>query len=705
MADFRRWFFALAAVALLAGLTVPASAQTSVAQCVGNAAVPVVVRAEGYSELVGDLTLNCMGGVPTAAGAAVPQVNFSVLLNTNITSKLLSGGLFNEALLIVDEPHSAANPGIPLRNCGLAGEDTTVSGPGVCSITSDGNPAHTYNGTVGHPNVFQGRIGVQQVSGQSNQVVFLGVPFDPPGTTTTRTIRITNIRADAELLGVSSNFFTTNIQMNITANPSTALAINNPQQIVGLVQKGLIVSNTSRLDFTQCLAQPPAGVDSSGVPKGDNAKSPTVTFQEGFADAWKVKNVAQIVSSGNGTLVSGTWTYNGGLALPGSDENQNVPGATYHTETGFENSPSASDPTPTNPPSGFGTGGPAPGLGNAFNDTTGTGTGINGAGIATQGTRLALSFATVPTGSSIWVPGVVYLYRQGTTTGSGSFVVGATTGVAVLVTTGADGSGAFTAAQTTPSAGFVQVSNNLAVYEILFSDPSSLEKMYIPVVVVYTPNLNQNLPAPGVTATVGGSFAPFNLTGSAGWRQPSSTLPVPRFVPGTTPASLFAVNKCACNLLFPWAPSVAGYDTGIALANTSLDPGATYGFKASPQQGTVQLWYYGTGANGGAPPSTQCTNSTTAGACPGNLVVPAGSVLTYVLSSGSSTWGLDNRAAGFAGYVIAQAQFQYCHGFAFITALGAGPLSAAVSEGYLGIVLDPGGLPRTSQALGENDGH
>src|ERR1051325_2484365 len=68
MADFRRWFFALAAVALLAGLTVPASAQTSVAQCVGNAAVPVVVRAEGYSELVGDLTLNCTGGVPTAAG-------------------------------------------------------------------------------------------------------------------------------------------------------------------------------------------------------------------------------------------------------------------------------------------------------------------------------------------------------------------------------------------------------------------------------------------------------------------------------------------------------------------------------------------------------------------------------------------------------------------------------------------------------------
>jgi hypothetical protein len=49
---------------------------------------------------------------------------------------------------------------------------------------------------------------------------------------------------------------------------------------------------------------------------------------------------------------------------------------------------------------------------------------------------------------------------------------------------------------------------------------------------------------------------------------------------------------------------------------------------------------------------------------------------------------LDNRANGFSGYIIAQAQFQYCHAYAFITAVGAGPLSQAVSEGYLGLILD-----------------
>jgi hypothetical protein len=53
-----------------------------------------------------------------------------------------------------------------------------------------------------------------------------------------------------------------------------------------------------------------------------------------------------------------------------------------------------------------------------------------------------------------------------------------------------------------------------------------------------------------------------------------------------------------------------------------------------------------------------------------------------------------NWAAGFQGYIIAQTQFQYCHAFAFITALGAGPLSPAISEGYLGLILDPGSLPR-----------
>jgi len=80
-------------------------------------------------------------------------------------------------------------------------------------------------------------------------------------------------------------------------------------------------------------------------------------------------------------------------------------------------------------------------------------------------------------------------------------------------------------------------------------------------------------------------------------------------------------------------------------------------------------------------------------------VVPPGQVLTYVASSGSTQWGLDNRAAGFVGYVIAQAGFQWCHAFAFIGALNQGAISTGISEGYLGLILDNSSqLSRTNQA-------
>jgi len=49
MADFRKWFYALAVIAVLTALAVPAAAQNPPFQCVANAAVPPIVRAEGYT--------------------------------------------------------------------------------------------------------------------------------------------------------------------------------------------------------------------------------------------------------------------------------------------------------------------------------------------------------------------------------------------------------------------------------------------------------------------------------------------------------------------------------------------------------------------------------------------------------------------------------------------------------------------------------
>jgi len=737
-------------VALLAGLTVPASAQ-GVINCVNNGSVNAPVRAQGYADLVGDIYLSCSGGTPTVAGQPVPPVNIQVSLNTNITSKLVSStGLFNEALLIIDDPNTpGVNSNKQILNCGAPGApDNGVSGPGVCEIVSTGTPTQTYDGTAqgigltgggtstcgsggtnpasstygcGRPNVFQGRQGTPQNAGQASSIYFLGVPLDPPGTNATRTLRVTNIRADAEYFGIVSGFVQQSIFATIIISGNNLLTVATPVLTVGTVQNGLIVSAlNARLNFIQCNSEnaalaggtafafgtsPFGGALGGGNNGGTGA--PIVRLMEGFASAWKVKNVAMTLSNSTfGSPVAASYNYNGMTNYP-SDLNQNVPGVNYNTESGFEFISLAANPAPGstppspfgNPPAGFGAGSAVTGATQPFADANGTG--IAAAGVATQGTRLALSFGNIPQGSNVWVPPVIYLYRQNSATAPApaQYFSGISTGVAVLTTTDANGNTGYSAATTTGNLQQVS-SSNLAVYEVLMDDPSSLEQVDIPVVVSYIANLAANPPGglpvagPTSTATVAAGFAPFYTgTQAAAAKLPSATLPVPRFIPGTTPLNIFAINKCACNLLFPFVSNVLGYDTGLAIANTTSDPGASYGFNSTgPQQGTVTLWFYGQGANGTAPPAAYTSPT-----------VPSGQLMTYVLSTGNS-----GASAGFQGYIIAQAQFQYCHGFAFLTSQGALPTSPGVSEGYLGIVLDNywngGELPRTTQAA-ENDAH
>jgi hypothetical protein len=98
MADFRKWLFAFAVVALMLGLQAPASAQgfgtTPAFTCVANAGVPPIVRSQGVTELVGDLVLNCTGGTPTPAGAPIPTSNVQIFLNTNVTSLFSTARIF-----------------------------------------------------------------------------------------------------------------------------------------------------------------------------------------------------------------------------------------------------------------------------------------------------------------------------------------------------------------------------------------------------------------------------------------------------------------------------------------------------------------------------------------------------------------------------------------------------------------------------------
>jgi len=441
--------------------------------------------------------------------------------------------------------------------------------------------------------------------------------------------------------------------------------------------------------------------------------------------------------------------------------NQNVPGTTYSTESGFMNpfSGAAGGNPPANPlTAGTGTV-------NAFLDTTvGGGTGIVAAGRATQGTRLIATFANVPNGSTLVVPNVTFLYNV---------INGQITGVAVLVNgtdaagangfgtafagTGAVGSSVFGNTIPTTNVAGSQIPGGIgtlgqrAVYEVLFSNPGALEQLVVPIKVLSTcalgtlttpcPNLASNLPTPNSVSTVTGGFAPFYAPSSAqpGVRTvlpegaaptavpPSG--PVPRFINLNAPINLFSIVRCSCNLLFPFVTNSAtaggNFDTGMAISNTSLDPGNlppnTYGFQAAAQTGPVQLWFYNRNGTTPAEPNflgqgnTQCTNSTTPGKCDPatNTGVPAGGMLTFVLSGGGyiapnapGTLGPQVLlgAPAFQGYMIAQAGFQYCHGFAFISKQGAGFQADNMAMGYLAIELDRPGLPRTF-SVGENDAH
>ena len=626
MADIRKGLLAFAIVALLLSLGSSAYAQGNAPAfaCTANAGVPPIVRAEGITELVGDLLLNCTGGTSTPTGQPIPLSNVQIFLNTNVTSRLYNTAGLSEAILTIDEPFpaGASNPstatspvGAPQvqlgcqavnnTNCAITG--TAVGGIGGVGATGP------YNGSAGHYNVFQG-----SVNGPS-QVIWLGVPIDAPGTTGTRVIRITNIRANACQLGVSSTLIPTQIVEFIAINGSQQVTINQPQQTVAFIQPGLVASVKGANTFVQCVNINGNLLNSSST---GQTGSFTLRAQEGFASSFKVRSYGQLFSGTTSLATTG--------AAPSNVALQNVLGYPYGTESGYVSSTS--------------------GLSNA-------GTTTGSIGLADTGTQIAFTINNIGAGISLFVPNQVAL-TSSTVTGN--------SGLAVLV--GSSGTG------TTQ----LTISGNAAtlVYEIWYSNNNAIEQLNVPVTAAAISNTGQNLPALGAsTATI--SFNPISTVNTA-----SSTAPIPRFCNNSSPSTALTIIACSCNLLFPFVTNQSGFDTGVAIANTSLDQ-----FGTAPQSGPVTLQYFGSTVGGGAQPPNQKSQT-----------VPAGSELIFNLSSGGN-FGIQ-ATPGFSGYIIAVANFQFCHAFAFISDVGAQRLA----EGYLAIQLDLPLLNRTNQA-GENEGH
>jgi len=697
MADFRRWITVLAVLALIAGAAsaqignyTPGSATAGALSCTANAAGTPQLRPEGYTELLGDILITCTGGALSTTGQSatqVPTTNITVIVNANqpITSRLWSNGSADksEVLLLVDDPGSSLitgatggyGPAAPQTLC--AGQTPTSGGcaayPGLDTSGGYLVAVTAPAGTTPAANVYQGFLNQAGV----NTVTFYGVPVLPPVTTgISRTFRITNVRYPiAGTLGTNQG-----ISVTISTSPSTVLPINNVGNLpVGIVGPAMTAAVTPlTINLPQCLPTPATA-------------TATISFKEGFATAFKTRSVP---------LTNTTWAAerannsagNAGIGPP----MQNIPGGLYtifaqNSESGLIFPPA----TVTRE-----------------NGITYT------AGLADFGTRLKAIFTNIPAGITLYVSGT----NTGGTTSAISSPIGgqgtSMTGVLVNNETQIDpdaGSGTSPSGGTFPKSsttGPVAISQTssltaTAIWEVTNSNPAAIDTISFTVYVGFTPGpptstyLYGTPPPSGIPAgasvpNVSLSMAPEPGQGafSATAANLPGTLPIPRFtILNQFNGPWVSIVLCRTTLLFPFVTanpigstvSTIGFDTGIAIANTTKDPFVSLAIPSAPtmaQAGSCTLYPYGntisaTGVLGAQPnPLPGCDPIT--GGTPGVTCFPrvdAGTVATVQATSIFPT---------FQGYVIAVCNFQYAHGYAAVTDLGLRNLFSS----YLAIELN-----------------
>jgi hypothetical protein len=647
MLDSRKLLLALVVVALAA---IPAFAQQPNAplSCFAQAAGTPSIRAEGVTELVGDIVINCTGGDPSPAGANLRQVNIQIFSSPsiNITSRLLGSG-FAEGLLFIDEPVPASQQlcgstpfpySVPVGSGQpvISGVCGAVSGaPGSNGIgTYDPATAITLAGTS-RGNAFQAR------QAGPNSLIWQGLPFDPPGSLTTRIIRITNVRVNASQLGVPAGS-QASVSMVIStsasgvANP-IALPITNPAPTVAIAQNSLAFSVRDTKACLQCesanpafAADPTATLQSTRTCDGQFIE---LRYEELFPSVFRRRNT--VLPQGD-PFTSDT---------PDTPVSQDVLGLIYQTESGYMKAvATAGWPT------------------TAQNSTLTAGTSGGVAGLADHGTRLIARFNNVQNGLQLWV-------ETAPAIASTQAVAANRTGTARLINTDPNGAGPFSKITGTSfNAGqYAQVSiiggTGQAVWEIVNADTTTIERTDIRVVFAWVANTSNNLPSLG-TSTANGNLAPLSTVATA-----SASAAIPRFVDGAVNRNLQTINSCRSNLLFPFVTNQGGFDTGLAIANTTKDP-----FGTALQTGACTVNFYGFVGN-----SKVCLSYPSPS-------ITGGEHIVWSLANG----GQVTATAGFQGYVIAQCNFQYAHGYAFISDLGAQRLA----QGYLALILDDALLDR-----------
>jgi hypothetical protein len=272
---------------------------------------------------------------------------------------------------------------------------------------------------------------------------------------------------------------------------------------------------------------------------------------------------------------------------------------------------------------------------------------------------------------------------------------------------------------------------NMVVYEIL---PGATDAVTTTLEVPVQGMLVATPPTPYPPPDDPTAMVTVVMAGYAPWTAgpvPQIT-PIPRFVmpPPLTPAlNLLTIDPCTTNLLYPYLVAGQGWDTGLTVANTGLDPFGSFcagegdlvcaastpavpGVSANgnDQPGICNVYFYGS-FDRGAPLLTDATNPPTpivlgakgfngsaTGDDPADFIQPGTTsedliqailVLNYPKT--------DFTKHSWNGYAIATCDFLYAHGYAFTVYHGTATNGGNLSLGYLALVFDQRGIVHPSQ--------
>lgn len=274
------------------------------------------------------------------------------------------------------------------------------------------------------------------------------------------------------------------------------------------------------------------------------------------------------------------------------------------------------------------------GFASAWRMTTQSST--NGAAMV-NGTDIRLTFNGVPRGMTITATPASF------SSGNRPFVLAAST-LAATATTGSP--------------------NPTLTIKLGANSLTAVENLQLDLVLSGTPSVT--LVAGNITVTA--TLIPIGdgLTGSRVPVTDTAANGYPRFAQADVgPLTVGTIAVATTNLLIPYAVKVGAYDTGIAIANTSLDPFGASGGGAAAANGTMTFYMYPRTDTGAG---TAFSLTTSASARPGvgldtSGILPAGGTWTGLVTDLMTAAG---KTGDFFGYIFITANFTFGHGASYI---------------------------------------